>query len=53
MIAVAWWVPKLKEVRKTKKLTSKRLQKTLIKEIKPTLIEEAHQISSLGHYLRE
>jgi len=53
MIAVAWWVPKLKEVRKTKKLTSKKLQKTLIKEIKPTLIEEAHQISSLGHYLRE
>ena len=53
MIAVAWWVPKLKEVRKIKKLNSKKLEKIIIKEIKPTLIEEAHQISSLGHYLRE
>jgi len=53
MVAVAWWIPKLKEVRKIKKLSSKRLEKTIIKEIKPTLIEEAHQISSLGHYLRE
>ncbi|MCK5624421.1 MFS transporter [Candidatus Pacearchaeota archaeon] len=53
MIAVAWWVPKLKEVRKTKKLNSKKLKKTILKEIKPSLIEEAHQISSLGHYLKE
>jgi len=53
MIAVAWWIPKLKEIRKTKKLSPKKLEKTIIKEIKPTLIEEAHQISSLGHYLRE
>ena len=53
MVAVAWWVPKLKEVRKTKKLSPKKFKKTIIKEIKPALIEEAHQISSLGHYLRE
>ena len=53
MIAVAWWVPKLKEVRKMKRLSPKKLEKTIIKEIKPTLIEEAHQIGSLGHYLRE
>jgi len=52
MIAVAWWVPKLKEVRKTKKLSTRKLEKTILREIKPTLIEEAHQISSLGHYLR-
>lgn len=53
MIIVAWWIPKLKEIRKTKKLTAKRLEKILIKDIKPTLIEEVHQIGSLGHYLRE
>jgi len=52
MVAVAWWVPKLKEVRKTRNLSTKRLEKIILKEIKPTLIEEAHQISSLGHYLR-
>ena len=53
MIVVGWWIPKLKEVRKTEKATSKKLKKTIIKEIKPTLIEEAHAISSIGHYLRE
>jgi MFS family permease len=53
MIAVGWWVPKLKEVRKTRKITPRKLKKTIFKEIKPTLIEEAHQISSIGHYLRE
>ena len=53
MIVVAWWVPKLKEVRKTKKLTPEKFGKTIFKEIKPTLIEEAHQIGSLRHYLRE
>jgi MFS family permease len=53
MIAVAWWIPKIKEVRRTKKLTPKKLEKTFIKEIKPTLIEEAHEITSIGHYLRE
>jgi len=52
MIAVSWWVPKLREVRKTKKVDMKKLKKTIIKEIKPTLIEEAHEISSIGHYLR-
>jgi len=53
MIAVAWWVPKLKEVRKTRKLSPKKFEEIILKEIKPTLIEEAHQIGSLGHYLRE
>ncbi len=53
MIIVAWWIPKIKEVRKTEKLTLKKLKKTLIKDIKPTLMEEAHQIISLGHYLKK
>ncbi len=53
MIVVAWWIPKLKEVRKTKKVTTKNLEKTILKGIKPTLIEEAHEITSIGHYLRE
>lgn len=53
MIVVAWWIPKLKEVRKTKKLTTKKLEETILKEIKPALIEEAHEITSIGHYLRE
>ncbi len=52
MIAVGWWMPKLKEVRKTEKITPKKLEREFIREIKPTLIEEAHQISSIGHYLR-
>ncbi len=53
MIVVAWWIPKLKEVRETKKLSTRNLRKAIVKQIKPTLVEEAHQISSIGNYLRK
>jgi len=52
MIVVFWWIPKIKEVRKTEKLSPKKLKKTIIKEIKPSLVEEAHEITSIGHYLK-
>lgn len=52
MAVVFWGIPKIKEVRKTRKLSSKKLEKTIIKEIKPTLITEMHHIGSIGHYLR-
>jgi len=52
MIAVFWWMPKLKEVRKTEKFNGKRAFKHIIfREIKPTLLEEAHQIKSIREYL--
>lgn len=52
MLVVFISLPKLKEVRKTKKFNSKRAFKSLVlKEGPSTLNEEAHQIMSIGDYL--
>lgn len=52
MFAVLIWLPKIKEVRKTKKFSGKRAFKDLIlKEAKPTVIEETHQLMSIKKYL--
>lgn len=52
-LVVIWWIPKIKEVRKTKKLNTKDFEKNLIKGIKPTIIEEMHEISSIRNYLKD
>jgi len=52
MIVVFWWIPKIKEIRKTKKIKgSKTFRHIIFKEIKPTILEEAHQIKSIKEYL--
>ncbi len=52
MIVVFWWLPKMKEIRKTKKFdSSKTLKNIIFKQAKPTLIEEAHEIMSIKKYL--
>ena len=54
MIVVFFWLPKIKEIRKTKKFESSKVFKNIIfKEAKPTLIEEAHEIISIKEYLKE
>lgn len=53
MIIVFWWLPKMKEVRKTKKFSSKALKHLILREVKPTVIEEAHEIVSIKDYLKE
>ena len=51
-IVVLIWIPKIKEVRKTKKFRGRTALKNLIfKDAKPTLEEEAHQIMSIKGYL--
>jgi len=53
MIIVFWWLPKMKEIRKTKKFdSSKALKNIIFKQAKPTLFEEAHEIMSIKKYLR-
>ena len=53
MIVVFWWLPKIKEIRKTGKFNSSKVFKNLIfKQSKHTLIEEAHEIMSIKKYLR-
>lgn len=52
MLVVFFGLNTIKEVRKTKKLKGiKGLRKALLKEITPTIEEEAHQISSIKTYL--
>jgi len=51
MVVVAWWIPKIKEVRKTKKLGPKTLKNIMLKEARPTLLEGAHEIMSIKEYL--
>jgi hypothetical protein len=54
MIAVFWWLPKFKEIRRTKKFKgSKTIKNIIFKEAKPALIEEVHEIISIKDYLRE
>jgi len=50
-IPVIIFLPKLKEVRKTKKFKGTRdLENLFLKETKPTLLEEAHEIISIPKY---
>ncbi len=52
MIIVFWWIPKLKEIQKTQKFKgSKSIKKLLAKEGKHTLLQELHQMTSMGKYL--
>ena len=52
MFVVAYWVPKLKEVRKTNKFKGmKSVEKLLKKELLPTINQEIHQMTSMGRYL--
>lgn len=53
MIVVFFWMPRLKEIRKVKKLRGfKDLENMVLKEGKPTLIEEVHEILHIKDYLR-
>ncbi len=52
MIVVFWWLPKIKEIRKTKKFDATKVIKDIIlKQAKPTLLEEAHEIASIKEYI--
>ena len=54
MLIVGFWVPKLREVTHKKKFKNmKELGNIVVKEIKPTLIEDAHELASIGSYLKE
>jgi len=53
-IVVIWWLPKIKEIRKTEKFdSSKALKNIIFKEAKPTLLEEAHEIMSMKKYFHK
>jgi len=52
MLTVAYWIPKLREVRKTSKFEgAKSIKEMIEKEGEATLKEEFHQLMALGRYL--
>jgi len=54
MLVVYVFLPKVKEIRKTKKFKgASSLKRILLHETKPTLIEEAHEIMHIGRYIRK
>ena len=54
MIVVGIWMPQLKEVRDKKKLKNlKELKELIIREAKPVILEDIHEIQSIPHYLTE
>ncbi len=50
MIVVFWWIPKIKEIKKTEKLKRNALKNIIFRDVKPTLIEEFHEITHLKKY---
>jgi MFS family permease len=51
-LVAIWWLPKIKEVRKTRKFkTQKVLKHIIFKEAAPTIAEEIHEIASIKKYL--
>ncbi len=54
MIIIFWWIPKIKEIRKKEKFNgSKAFKHMIFREVKPTILEEVHQIMSIKKYLRK
>jgi len=51
-IPVFFFLPKLKEIKKTKKFKGlKEFKDIFLKEAKPTLMEEVHEVASISKYL--
>jgi len=54
IIIVGFWIPKLYEITNKKKFESiKKLENIVLKEIKPTLIEDMHEIIEIKEYIKE
>ena len=55
MVVVFWWIPELKEVRKTEKLKnySRVFKELIIKGGAATISEELHQLMAIKTYLKE
>ena len=54
MITVFFFIPKLREIKHKQKFKGfKELEHMVVKEIKPTLMEDAHEIASIKNYIQE
>ncbi len=54
IVVVAFWIPKLKEIKKKENLKKfKDFSNTILHEAKPTLVEDMHEIFAIKEYLEE
>lgn len=54
MIIVFFFIPKIKEIKHKQKFRGfKELEHMVIKELKPTLMEDAHEIASIKNYIND
>ena len=54
LFVILWWIPQIKEIRKIDgSVNSKALKNIILRDVKPTLLEEVHQIMEIKRYLRE
>ena len=53
MLVVYIFLPKFKEIRKTKNPKPKEIEKMIFKEVKPTIVEETHQLISVKKYFSQ
>ena len=51
MFIVYYWIPKITEIKISNKRNPKTLKKFLLRSIRPTIMEEAHQIIHMKKYL--
>ena len=53
-IFAVWWVPKIREIRKTEKFDGKKaLRNLFLRDARASLTEEAHEIISIHKYIME
>lgn len=54
MVIIFFWIPKIKEIKKTGKFRdSESLKEMIFVEAKPTILEEIHEIMSIKKYLKK
>ena len=54
MFIIGYWVPKLKEIKKKNPLNGlKDIENIILREVRPTITEDFHEIGSIGKYLKE
>lgn len=53
-ILIGFWIPKIHEAKKKKTFKNiKEFEHLVIKEIKPTLVEDMHEITAIPNYIKE
>lgn len=54
MLVVGFWIPKLKEIKNKKKIKGfKEFEHLIAKEMRPTVIEDMHEIAAIPKYIKE